>query len=63
MAEESKITLNVSSKELSDRIDAIPTIEQNITDILRDLPDTIKAGVLKRMFDTVEKCQTTVGTY
>ena len=63
MAEESKITLNVSSKELSDRIDAIPTIEQNIADILRDLPDTIKAGVLKRMFDTVEKCQTTVGTY
>lgn len=63
MAEESKITLNVSSKELSDRIDAIPTIEQNIADILKDLPDTIKAGVLKRMFDTVEKCQTTVGTY
>lgn len=63
MAEESRITLNVSSKELSDRIDAIPTIEQNIADILRDLPDTIKAGVLKRMFDTVEKCQTTVGTY
>lgn len=63
MAEEGKITLNVSSDELSNRIDAIPTIEKNIADILKDLPDENKEGILKKISDIVAECQKTVGKY
>lgn len=63
MAEEGKITLNVTREELSDRIDAVPIIEKNIKDILKGLPDNLKEGILNNVSDKVEKCNETVQGY
>lgn len=60
---EGKITLNVTREELSDRIDAVPIIEKNIKDILKDLPDNLKEGILKNVSDKVEECNKTVQGY
>lgn len=63
MAEGEKITLNVSSDELSNRVDAIPNIQKDVADILKNLPDNEKEGALKKLLGRIKTCEKTVGEY
>lgn len=63
MAEEGKITLNVSRDELEERIDAVPIIKRDMANILKNFPDNKKEEALKNISDTVTECQETVGKY
>lgn len=64
MAEEAKITLDVSSDELSRRVNAIPDIEDEIANLLKDLPATVKKeGLLNNIREEVGQNTTIVSNF